>query len=128
MHATAANLCIPLFGQQLTSSKALAATARDLVLVGILTTLAIGSTIACALFSYGNGPNVAIVVAAYFWMLSALLAWYRVTAYLVEEAYGKNHKITKLFPIGRTPHEKSQPLVIPGLGEPGVKRGVPKPL
>lgn len=59
-------------------------------------------------------------------MLSALLAWWRVTAYLIEEAYGPGHPVTKFFPIGRTPHEKAQPLIIPGLGEPGVKRGTPK--
>jgi hypothetical protein len=66
--------------------------------------------------------------ASYFWMLSALCAWWRVTVYLVEEAYGPDHTITKFFPIGRTPMERKAPLVIPGLGEPGVKRGVPKPL
>ena len=48
--------------------------------------------------------------------------------YLVEEAYGPGHAITKFFPIGRTAQEKRAPLVIPGLGEPGVKRGVPKPI
>lgn len=59
-------------------------------------------------------------------MLSALLAWWRVSAYLLEEAFGGNSPITRFVPIGRTPHEKRQPLVVPGLGEPGVKRGVPK--
>lgn len=108
--------------------KVISASARDVVLLGVVASLAIGTTIACSLFSYGGGPNVGITVAAYFWMLSALLAWYRVTVYLVEEAYGKDHIVTKFFPIGRMPHEKKQPLVIPGLGEPGVKRGVPKPL
>jgi len=67
-------------------------------------------------------------VAAYFWILSSLLAWWRVTVYLVEEAYGANHVITKFFVIGRTPQEKRAPLVMPGIGEPGVKRGVPKPI
>lgn len=61
-------------------------------------------------------------------MLSALLAWWRVTVYLVEEAFGKDHAITKWFVIGRTPIEKRKPLVVAGLGEPGVIRGVPKPL
>lgn len=69
-----------------------------------------------------------IKAASYFWMLSALLAWWRVTVYLVEEAFGTGHKITRFFPIGRTPMEKRAPFVIPGLGEPGVKRGVPKPM
>lgn len=125
-----------------TWSSAFAATARDLVLTGCLFSLAIGSTIACALFAYNGGSSMvsgsgdgetggvtkAIKAASYFWMLAALLAWWRVTVYLVEEAYGGNHTISKFFPIGRTPHEKGQPYVIPGLGEPGVKRGVPKPM
>jgi succinate-acetate transporter protein len=125
-----------------TWSSALAASARDIVLTGCLTSLAIGSTIACCLFSYNGGTStssgsgdgesggvtMSIKAASYFWMLSSLLAWWRVTVYLVEEAYGKEHFISKFFPIGRTPMEKRAPLVIPGLGEPGVKRGVPKPI
>jgi hypothetical protein len=123
-----------------TWSSALAASARDVVLTACLTSLAIGSTIACCLFSYNGGTSTTsgsgdgetgavtagIKAASYFWMLSALLAWWRVTVYLVEEAFGPGHAITKFFPIGRTPMEKRAPLVIPGLGEPGVKRGVPK--
>lgn len=112
-----------------------------MVLTACLVSLAIGSTIACALFSYNDGTVTssetgpdglnggvtrAIKAASYFWMFSALCAWWRVTVYLVEEAYGPSSPITKFFPIGRTPHEKRAPLVIPGLGEPGVKRGVPK--
>ncbi|KAK4500315.1 hypothetical protein PRZ48_008504 [Zasmidium cellare] len=125
-----------------TWSSALAASARDLVLTSTLVSLAIGSTIACSLFAYNGGSSTmsgsgdgeeggvtnAIKAASYFWMLAALLAWWRVTVYLVEEAYGGNHWVSRYFPIGRTPHEKNQPYVIPGLGEPGVKRGVPKPM
>lgn len=123
-----------------TWSGAIAACARDIVLSACLFSLAIGSTIACCLFAYNGGTGSAsgdglaggvtngIKVASYFWMLSALCAWWRVTVYLVEEAYGPNHAITKFFPIGRTPAERRAPLIIPGLGEPGVKRGVPKML
>lgn len=99
-----------------------------MVLATLLFSLAIGSTIACGLFNYGDGANVAIKVAAYFWMLSAILAWWRTTVYLIEEAFGPDHWMTKLFPIFRTPLERKAPYVIPGLGEPGVKRGVPKML
>lgn len=63
--------------------------------------------------------------AAYFWIVSAILAWWRVTVYLVEEAFGANSRILKFFPIFRTPVEKKRPLLAPGLGEPGVKRGMP---
>lgn len=107
-----------------------------------LFSLAIGSTIACCLFAYNGGSSTTsgsgdgeyggvtkgIKAASYLWMFSALCAWWRVTVYLIEEAYGPTHWITKFFPIGRTPMEKGQPLIIPGLGEPGVKRGVPKML
>ncbi|KAI0017053.1 GPR1/FUN34/yaaH family-domain-containing protein [Xylariomycetidae sp. FL0641] len=122
-----------------TWSCALAATARDVVLTACLTSLAIGSTIACCLFAYNGGTGSAsgdglaggvtmgIKAASYFWMLAALCAWWRTTVYLVEEAYGPGHAICRFFPIGRTPMEKRAPLLIPGLGEPGVKRGVPKP-
>ncbi|KAK5168387.1 uncharacterized protein LTR77_006957 [Saxophila tyrrhenica] len=123
-----------------TWSGALASTARDLVLCICLFSLAIGSTIACCLFAYNGGQSSesgsgdgleggvtnGIKAAAYFWMLSSLAAWWRVTVYLVEEAYGPNHFITKFFPIVRLPTEKKAPYVIPGWGEPGVKRGVPK--
>lgn len=56
------------------SKQAVASAARDLILRGVLTTLAISSTIACALFAYGNGVNIAMYVAAYFWIVSAILA------------------------------------------------------
>jgi len=97
--------------------------ARDLVLCGVLTTLAIGSTIACCLFAFGGGVNVGMYVAAYFWIVSAILAWWRVTVYLLEEAYGRG--FTRYAPIFRTPMEKRKPLIVPGFGEPGVKRGMP---
>lgn len=130
-----------------TWSGAIAATARDLVLSACLFSLAIGCTIACGLFAYGEGVRSVIKAAAYFWMFSSLCAWWRVTVYLIEEAYGPNHFITvsgglggtlsptgilltcnqKFFPICRTPIEKAGPSVSSGYGEPGVKRGVPRP-
>ena len=102
----------------------MAASARDLILCGVLTTLAIGSTIACCLFAYGTGVIAGMKAAAYFWIVSAILAWWRVTVYLVEEAFGQG-SIVKFFPVFRLPTEKRRPLVVPGLGEPGVKRGMP---
>lgn len=103
--------------------KAFASAARDLVLCGTLVTLAIGSTIACCLFAYGGGVSVGMYVAAYFFIISAILAWWRVTVYLCEEAYGKSG--VKFLPIFRTSMEKGKPLLVPGVGEPGVKRGMP---
>ncbi|KAK5202982.1 hypothetical protein LTR41_011256 [Exophiala xenobiotica] len=107
-----------------TWSGALASCARDLILCGVLTTLAIGSTIACCLFASGSGVGTGMKAAAYFWIISSILAWWRVTVYLVKEAFGQG-SILKFFPVFRTPIEKRRPLVVPGLGEPGVKRGMP---
>lgn len=104
--------------------QAVASSARDIILCGVLTTLAIGTTIACCLFAYGSGVNTGIKVAAYFWLISSILAWWRVTVYLVEEAFGTK-ALAKYFPLFRTPWEKHRPLLAPGLGEPGVKRGMP---
>lgn len=139
------NSKLDMYCSVFTWSGALAATARDLVLSVCLFALAIGSTIACCMFAYNGMPYTmsdssasgdslmggvakGMKTANYFWMLSALCAWWRVTVYLVEEAYGPDHTITVFFSIERTPMERKSPLVIPGLGEPGVKRGVPKPL
>ncbi|KAF7712102.1 Uncharacterized protein PECH_004450 [Penicillium ucsense] len=107
-----------------TWSGAIAASARDLVLCAVLTFLAIGTTIACCLFAYGSGVGTGMKAAAYFWIISSILAWWRVTVYLIEEAFGKS-SVVKFFPIFRTPAEKRRPLVVPGFGEPGVKRGMP---
>ncbi|TQB67711.1 hypothetical protein MPDQ_004905 [Monascus purpureus] len=98
---------------------ALASSARDLILCGILTTLATGATIACCLFAYGSGVRTGMKVAAYFWIISAILGWWRVTVYLIEEAFGQ-HPFTRVFPIFRTKTEKNRPLLAPGLGMPGV--------
>ncbi|KAJ9218444.1 hypothetical protein DTO027B5_1272 [Paecilomyces variotii] len=105
-------------------NEAVASLARDLILCGVLTTLAIGSTIACCLFAYGGGVGTGMKAAAYFWIISSILAWWRVTVYLAEEAFGRG-TVQKFFPIFRTPMEKRRPLLAPGLGEPGVKRGMP---
>lgn len=102
-----------------TWSCALASSARDLILCGILTTLATGATIACCLFAYGSGVRTGMKVAAYFWIISAILGWWRVTVYLIEEAFGQ-HPFTRVFPIFRTKTEKNRPLLAPGLGMPGV--------
>ena len=66
-----------------------------------------------------------IRVAAYFWLLSALLAWWRVTVYLIEEAFGATGLMAKYFTVFRAEAEKREPPVMSGFGEPGVKRGAP---
>jgi hypothetical protein len=104
--------------------QAIASSARDLILCAVLTTLAIGSTLACCMFAYGSGVRAGMKAAAYFWTISSILAWWRVTVYLVEEAFGPGTTVVKFFPIFRTRTEQKRPLLAPGYGEPGVKRGM----
>jgi uncharacterized protein len=104
---------------------AVAAFARDLVLCGVLFTLAIGSTIATCLWSPDADRHVGIKVAAYFWLLSAFLAWYHAMADMIEEAYGPGHFVTRCFPVFKTAIGKSVLGVASGVGEPGVMRNVP---
>lgn len=70
------------------TTQAIASLARDLILFGVLTSLAAGATIACCLFNYGAGVGTRIKIAAYFWIVSSILAWWRVTAFLVQEGFG----------------------------------------
>ncbi|WEW61809.1 hypothetical protein PRK78_007305 [Emydomyces testavorans] len=107
-----------------TWSAAIAAIARDFILFCVLATLATGATIACCLFAFGHGVREGMKVAAYFWIVSAIFAWWRVTVYIWEEAFGREGLMPS-FPIYRMPIERRRPLMAPGLGEPGVKRGMP---
>ena len=63
--------------------------------------------------------------AAYFWIVSAILAWYRVTVMLMQEAWGPTSWVSKMLPVLMMPPEKKKPLVAPGLGEPGVRSAQP---
>lgn len=66
-----------------TWSGAICAPARDLALTATLVLLAIGSTIALgSWFQYGEeGVRAGIKAAGYFFIASAVAAWYRVTVY-----------------------------------------------
>lgn len=63
-----------------------------------------------------------MIVAAYFRIVSAILAWWRVAAYLIEEAFGSKSWASYLVPVIMFPGEKKKPLIVPGFGEPGVER------
>lgn len=76
------------------------------------------------MLSYGNGIRASRKAAAYFWIVSAVLAWWRVIVYLVDEAYGPRSKIACFFAIVRLPKEKDAVPVVPSLGELGVERGM----
>lgn len=99
---------------------AIAALARDLILFGTLSTLGLGSLI--GFISWFAPSKAGIKVAAYFFIASSFFAWWRVTVYILEEAFGPE---SKYYPIFRLAAEKRKPLVVPGVGEPGVKRGMP---
>lgn len=72
----------------LTSCQQTAASAkRDLILTAILACLATGSTIAVCMYSYGSGVKTGVKAAAYFWIVSAILGWIRVTIILIEDQY-----------------------------------------
>lgn len=66
-----------------TWSAAICAPARDAALTATLVLLAIGSSIALgSWFQYGDeGIRAGIKAAGYFFVLSAIAAWYRVTVY-----------------------------------------------
>lgn len=111
----------------ITFAGAISAFARDLVLAIVLSTLCIGSALAAGGLYASGEPAVSNTVkaAAYFFIISAIFAWWRVTVYLIEEAYGPKSLAAKFFPVVRLPKEKGAALIVPGLGEPGVKRGMP---
>lgn len=74
---------IPL--TMITWTGAIAATARDVILSLTLFTLAIGCTIALSLFaSDEEGVRAGIKAAAYFWLVSAILAWWRASVFIIE--------------------------------------------
>lgn len=70
-----------MFQQTIASAK------RDLLLTAILACLATGSTIAVCMYSYGSGVKTGVKAAAYFWIVSAILGWIRVTIILIEDQY-----------------------------------------
>jgi hypothetical protein len=55
-------------------------------------------------------------------MISSFLATWRVAAFIWEENHGKT-----FLPIFRARRQAAAEHVSPGYGEPGVKRGMPKP-
>ncbi|AEO71868.1 uncharacterized protein THITE_117101 [Thermothielavioides terrestris NRRL 8126] len=65
-----------------------------------------------------------VYVAAHFRIVSAILAWWRATIYLVEEGFGFTFSFMRDLPIFKTSMEKRKPLVIPDFGQPGVQRAI----
>lgn len=77
------------------------------------------------MLSYGSCIRAGRCAAAYFWIVSAVLAWWRVTVYLVEEAYRSKSKIACFLAVIRLPKKKDARPVVPRLGELGLERSMP---
>jgi len=106
----------------------LASLARDFVLFLVLFFLSVGSSIAAGGWYVGDTGDFhrpTIKAAAYFWIFSSMAAWWRVTVFLLEEAYGSEGGASRFYPAFVTPFAKTRPLIAPGFGEPGVRRAQP---
>ncbi|MGI8769905.1 MAG: acetate uptake transporter family protein [Acidobacteriaceae bacterium] len=93
-----------------------AATAASKALTAVLGFLAAGSTaMAVGQFIGSDGWDV---LAAYLFIVSAVLAWYTASALMLEGSFGR-----AVWPVGKSAHAASAPKFNPGVGEPGVIQG-----
>lgn len=94
----------------------IAATAESGVLAAVLGFLAAGSTTAAV--AYLIGRHGLIVLAGYFFIVSAIIAWYMASALMLESAFKR-----PVLGLGKTKRARMEPQLVPGRGEPGVIRG-----
>lgn len=94
---------------------------RDVVYAAVLFFLATGSGIACCLYAFGVGVTRGMRIAAYFWLVSAAIAWARSSLALFEEAFGD--KAPWLFQSSIVPLERRKTYMHLGTGEFGVMSG-----
>jgi succinate-acetate transporter protein len=106
----------------ITGGGAAAALAESLGLFSWLATLTTGSVLAAIAFMTGSGSTE--TVAGYFFVISAVLAWYVATAMLLAASYGR-----VILPLGRYTRAENLPggrptyVVELAHGEPGLRRG-----
>lgn len=93
-----------------------AAAAESKVIATVLGLLAGGSTVSAIAELMGN--DGARVLAAYLFIISAILAWYAGSALMLESAYKR-----PVLGLGKTKRASTGPRLMPGTGEPGVIRG-----
>lgn len=93
---------------------------RDVIYAAVLFFLACGAAIACCEYAWGEGVVRGMKAAAYFWLVSAALAWLRVTLALFEEGFGD--KAPWFFRSSKVPIERRKTYLHIGTGEYGVKR------
>ena len=89
-----------------------AASAESKAVAAVLYFLAAGSTLAA--IAYLIGSEIAQIIAAYLFIISAILAWYSASALMLEGAFHRS-----VLRTGKT----AQVDLVPGAGEPGVIRG-----
>lgn len=95
---------------------AIAATAANLALTAVLSTLALGSTFAAIAELLGS--DTWTVIAGYTFIVSAICAWYTASALMFEGVAGR-----PVLPAGMTKRARQAPAVAAGEGEPGVAKG-----
>jgi succinate-acetate transporter protein len=93
-----------------------AACAESVALAAVLFLLAGGSTIAA--IANIAGSHGLTVFAGWWFILSALCAWYTATAMMFESTFGR-----AVLPVGQTARAARAAVVAPAAGEPGVIRG-----
>ncbi|HTV09618.1 MAG TPA: GPR1/FUN34/YaaH family transporter [Candidatus Aquilonibacter sp.] len=92
------------------------AMAENSALTLVLGFLAAGSTTAAV--AYLIGMHALIVLAGYFFIISAILAWYVASALMLESAFKR-----PVWAVGKTKRARMEPQLVPGSGEPGVIHG-----
>jgi succinate-acetate transporter protein len=99
-----------------------AATGVAWSLVGVLGTLAVGSTLmAIGQLAGGNAyvvSNGLIIAAGWVFIISAVLAWYTASALMINSVFNRT-----VLPVGVTRNARRAPKLSLGIGEPGVQHG-----
>ncbi len=93
-----------------------AAFAENASMALLLGFLAAGSTLSAIGYLYGI--NLAVMAAAYCFIISAIIAWYTATALMLNSAFGR-----EVLSLGKFSHAEEKPKVAFGLSEPGVQHG-----
>jgi hypothetical protein len=94
----------------------IAATAETRALPIVLGFLAAGSTTAAV--AYMLGIHGLVVLAGYFFIIAAIVAWYVASALMLEGAFKR-----PVLGLGKTQRGRMEPQLVSGRGEPGVIRG-----
>lgn len=100
----------------ITAMGAIAATAENMALTGVLGFLTAGATAAAIAELLGSSGWT--IAAGWLFVISAVLAWYTASALMFEGVRGK-----PILPIGVAKPKQQEPAVAPGAGQPGVQKG-----